>query len=455
MEEVPKSVPVRLKAVPSGDHPDPDLLAALAEQALPERERAQALLHLSRCADCREVFALAIPPATATASPALDTGRRSWFQWRLLRWAAAGACVVIVGSAVLMKRDTMMTSHKEMLRAETASAIQSQSDSVGFKSPASDRDVNTRTVSEQKAAENAYVIDSSRPTSDESGQLKARKQEPEVANAPAAAPELKFVKPDRMVAGAAVGGGLRAGMGYRSKQMAAMAPSAEPVAAATARQDKKFGASSQPEKELPMQARNTTNLQISQQNEVVEVQAAAAAVQGGQSATPEEREKYEAPGKAKAGANAMELDRAQTADEGSMAFAGLSANKVALAKSAHGAVAAYSPLSRWTISSDGQLQHSTDAGKTWQPVAVAEKTSFRALSANGPDLWVGGAAGQLYHSTDAGGHWAQVKPTAGSSVLSDDIAAIEFTDTQHGKITTANGEVWITSDGGQAWRKQS
>jgi len=83
MEEVPKSVPLRLKAMASGDHPDPDLLAALAEQALPERERVPVLLHLSRCADCREVLALAIPPAAA--SPSLDTGRRSWFQWRVLR----------------------------------------------------------------------------------------------------------------------------------------------------------------------------------------------------------------------------------------------------------------------------------------------------------------------------------------------------------------------------------
>ncbi len=111
-------------------------------------------------------------------------------------------------------------------------------------------------------------------------------------------------------------------------------------------------------------------------------------------------------------------------------------------------------VSRWTISADGQLQHSIDAGQTWQPVTVAEKASFRALSANGPDIWVGGAAGLLYHSRDSGFTWMQAKPTSGGANLSADIAAIEFTDILHGKITTANGEVWITDDAGQTWRKQ-
>jgi photosystem II stability/assembly factor-like uncharacterized protein len=114
----------------------------------------------------------------------------------------------------------------------------------------------------------------------------------------------------------------------------------------------------------------------------------------------------------------------------------------------------HADLGRWTISSDGQLQHSIDSGKTWQPVAVAEKATFRALSANGPDLWVGGPAGLLYHSTDAGGHWTQVKPSANGVTLMADVAAIEFTDPQHGKLTTATGQIWSTTDAGQTWKKQ-
>jgi hypothetical protein len=111
-------------------------------------------------------------------------------------------------------------------------------------------------------------------------------------------------------------------------------------------------------------------------------------------------------------------------------------------------------LSRWTISADGQLQHSIDSGKTWQPVTVAEKATFRALSANGPDVWVGGSAGLLYHSADAGGHWTQVKPATNGVNLAADISAIEFTDPQHGKVTTTTGEAWRTVDAGQTWQKQ-
>ena len=111
-------------------------------------------------------------------------------------------------------------------------------------------------------------------------------------------------------------------------------------------------------------------------------------------------------------------------------------------------------VSRWTISSDGQLQHSIDAGQSWQPVKVADKASFRALSANGPDIWVGGAAGLLYHSRDSGFSWEQVKPSFAGVNLTADISAIEFTDILHGKITTADGQAWTTEDAGQSWRKQ-
>src|SRR5262249_33928130 len=110
-------------------------------------------------------------------------------------------------------------------------------------------------------------------------------------------------------------------------------------------------------------------------------------------------------------------------------------------------------VSRWTISSDGQLQHSIDAGQTWQPVNVGNKAGFRALSANGPDIWVGGGAGSLYHSRDSGFSWEQVKPSFGGVNLTGDISAIEFTDILHGKITTASGDAWTTEDAGRTWRK--
>jgi hypothetical protein len=116
-------------------------------------------------------------------------------------------------------------------------------------------------------------------------------------------------------------------------------------------------------------------------------------------------------------------------------------------------VFSHSESTRWSLSSDGQLQRSIDSGKTWQPVAAPAGAAFRALSYNGPDIWIGGAAGLLYHSPDAGTRWELVKPSANGSSLSSDISAIAFTDPQHGKITTSNGETWTTADGGQSWNQ--
>ncbi len=59
MEQLPKIVTQRLQATAkAGPHLDPNLLTALAEQSLTERERVQVLEHMAHCADCREIVAL-------------------------------------------------------------------------------------------------------------------------------------------------------------------------------------------------------------------------------------------------------------------------------------------------------------------------------------------------------------------------------------------------------------
>lgn len=69
MTKIPNIVRDRLKAAPAGDHPDANLLTAFAEQVLPDRERTHVLEHVSRCADCRDVLALAMPPMASTTIP--------------------------------------------------------------------------------------------------------------------------------------------------------------------------------------------------------------------------------------------------------------------------------------------------------------------------------------------------------------------------------------------------
>ena len=107
---------------------------------------------------------------------------------------------------------------------------------------------------------------------------------------------------------------------------------------------------------------------------------------------------------------------------------------------------------RWTLSSDGTLQRSFDAGKTWATIPFAGNSGFRALAAVGTDIWVGGSGGSLYRSTDAGEHWLKVTPAVGEKVLTADIIGVEFTDASHGKLTTADERIWITADAGQTWQ---
>jgi len=202
-------------------------------------------------------------------------------------------------------------------------------------------------------------------------------------------------------------------------------------------------------KKAAAESRTVSHLEISGRAETVEVQAAAPAVDSESTA-----DKREALGKAKTPSSAV-LDSMVAAEPPAAVAQNQAArSQETVSQKMDRAKLRHSLVSRWTISSDGQLQHSINSGQTWQPVAVAEKASFRALSANGPDVWVGGAAGLLYHSSDAGASWTQVKPTFGDATLSADISAIEFTDLLHGKVTVSSGEVWITEDGGQSWRKQ-
>jgi photosystem II stability/assembly factor-like uncharacterized protein len=163
-------------------------------------------------------------------------------------------------------------------------------------------------------------------------------------------------------------------------------------------------------------------------------------------------------------------------------------------------------LPRWTVSSSGVLQRSFDGGNTWENVnpvlnpeliggrvamASAARTDaagldraeqsqaaqsqakpsqdkqdrkvmaapnpapvFRAVAVSGLEVWAGGSDGALYHTSDGGNRWTRVTPLTTAMVLTGDVIGIQFSDTQHGKISTSTAEIWTTSDAGQTWQKQ-
>jgi photosystem II stability/assembly factor-like uncharacterized protein len=156
---------------------------------------------------------------------------------------------------------------------------------------------------------------------------------------------------------------------------------------------------------------------------------------------------------------AKDASQKATAPAAGMVGGAMTANrKMAVSESArnelNSSYAANLVLPRWTLSSDGSLQRSLDAGETWQAISVPGNVTFRALAAVGTEIWVGGAKGAFYHSSDAGEHWMQVKPVADGKPLTADIIGVEFTDARHGKLTTTASETWTTTDAGQTWSKK-
>ena len=97
MQDVPKIVRERLRAMPALNHPDADMLTAFAERSLTEREQAGVLEHLARCSDCRVIVALAVPGAEQL-QPAFKPSPRSWLTRPAVRWGLIAVGMVAIAS---------------------------------------------------------------------------------------------------------------------------------------------------------------------------------------------------------------------------------------------------------------------------------------------------------------------------------------------------------------------
>jgi hypothetical protein len=180
-------------------------------------------------------------------------------------------------------------------------------------------------------------------------------------------------------------------------------------------------------------------LEVGSSSETVEVSGAAAPVA--------EQGANAAPGPQVEPTNGLVVAQKQASSQ--VLQKAVATNSPQRAKASGGAA----PTPQWTLSAEGAVQRSLDLGKSWQKVTVLGGTTFRALCAVGTHVWAGGNAGTLYHSIDSGQSWTQVVPAANEKLTSD-IAHIEFSDPANGFVSTVNGEVWSTSNGGQSWRRK-
>lgn len=108
-------------------------------------------------------------------------------------------------------------------------------------------------------------------------------------------------------------------------------------------------------------------------------------------------------------------------------------------------------MRRLIVTDAGELMRTVDGGKTWKIITINPGLAFNALAASGGTIWAAGDGGALYRSPDAAEHWQQVILKYHGVPVTSDLLEIRFASTQHGFFKTAEGETWITVDGGNRW----
>jgi len=106
------------------------------------------------------------------------------------------------------------------------------------------------------------------------------------------------------------------------------------------------------------------------------------------------------------------------------------------------------PNIRWRIVASGGVERSIDGGLTWQPQSTGAATPLTAGSAPSPTVcWLAGAGGLVLISTD-GATW-----TRASLPEAIDLQSVRASDASNATVTTIDGRVFTTTDGGKTWRR--
>jgi len=393
MAELPKIVEQRLAqqaAAGNAGHPDANLLAAFAEHALVERERAAVSAHLAQCADCRESLALAIASQPETELVAAHATKRDWFaEWRWVGAAAAACCVVGIVLQVQPPQAPVVRKIEQTVA-----------------SPA-----NTPPVREDRNAQPRVQI---------AGARRSKKVERiGLAEVVAPAPGMVAVQ-EHMAA-------VQEQPALKEKATLEVRPPETTSAEVTIR----------PNEPSVLPAPSTTLLPPASKAQAFRAETSEDAQ------TKKETQALQAL-RARAGAFAQGMitrapvmpTRAKSALSNASVLWSINASPTA----------AGNPR--------GVVERSTDAGKTWEAVPLGDNVSFRAVASSGQNVWAGGTGGTLFHSSDAGAHWERITVADENGTLTGTIITIDAADPKLIKITTRSGERWTSPDGGRRWTQQ-
>jgi hypothetical protein len=425
MEQLPKTAKARLAALRPGPHPDAEQLNAFSENALSGAEREIVLAHLSTCVDCRDMVALsaAVRPADVpVAKPA-----RGGFRWATFQWAAVAASLAIVTVAVLVvgphqaKREQQVIESAQ-LKQEPASpapvAVPSEANGTGTRvarsvpspsskdqaAPRREADAKLDQESNPKAkAEGGYIADGVSITDGGFGGIGGSKSTGRIVSVPndeKKQPESAADEMAKSAPAANVSSGVNQPAAPSQKPMAQAAAPA-PVAGEAARVQE----------------------QGKRQDELKDLSASTAV------ASTDSVELS-----SKAGPKPKYAERAAKPSAAGAASGGMVATRFV------------SSLPIWRVS-NGKVQSSEDAGKTWHEHSPDLAVSWTSVAVSGQVVCAGGKAGVVYASRDNGQTW---KKTVLTGVPPGDVLRIEM-NSQTVHVLLSNGDNWYSADGGQSF----
>lgn len=414
MAELPQSVRKRLSAIQAAGaaaHPDSDLLAAFTEGALLAGERDRVLAHLAVCPECRMVVSLAQPeplPQTVTTFEQ----KRSWFEWKLFRVVGALAAVVVVTIAVVLHRPQPQhsgfdeTSFGRPASQDPPPPPPSASPSLDQKKDAPAK------LAKQVAAPKAKA---SAPSGNGLNTSADTRQTPRT---PARADEIRENDAGKALNKEAAPGNVGA---FNMSAPAPPPPALDKSARSSALPPTANAIGAVLNAEPPSLKRAPAAAVPNSRSEQVTVEAAA--------------------------------EPAPTRQPAEQQIIASQAQAAPLAMRQSSQVSFQHALAaQWRIT-DGGLVQRLIADQDWRTISPGGQSDFRTVASAGNHVWVGGVSG-LYHSTDGGDHWRRVQIGGPDAKDIGEIVSIRITTADSVSVSTANGEVWITRNGGRTWSRQ-
>jgi hypothetical protein len=145
---------------------------------------------------------------------------------------------------------------------------------------------------------------------------------------------------------------------------------------------------------------------------------------------------------------ALEKDRAAAGAAPVAPRAEVAAKALSAFAPAPAVIVSPDPSVRWRIQPGGGVQRSSDGGVTWQDERTGVTETLAAGASPSPSVcWLVGAGGTVLRSVD-GQPWQRLAfPEAAALV------AIRAADDRAATVTTADGRVFATTDGGRTWTR--